>query len=201
MNDLPIDRPRRPRADAERNRGRVLDAAREILAEKGAQARLEEIARAAGVGIGTLYRHFPTRETLLEEVYRADAERLSRAARALAEGQPVAREALRSWLRLFIELMGTRRGLAELVAGADPKPTNSVVTTEPSEPTARALVAGAISGLVAALEPREENGGLVEPMDLLRALVGVANTSAGPGWEDRAWHLADVLVAGLGGTE
>jgi AcrR family transcriptional regulator len=195
MSDLPDSAPRRPRADAERNRARVLEEARRLFADQGGAATLEAVARAAGVGIGTLYRHFPTREQLVAEVYRADAERLANAARFLSEAQPTPKEALRSWLRLFIELLGTRRGLAELLA--TPPVARAEAPVVPGG-DARAIVVAAVAMLVERV-PREAGGAAPgDPVDLLLALIGVANASRGSGWEDRAWHLADILVAGLG---
>ena len=90
---------RKPRADAERNRQRLLDVAKTAFAEKGVSASLEDIAREAGVGIGTLYRHFPTRDALIDEIYRDEGSRLAEAARQLSEDQPPL-EAVRQWLLL-----------------------------------------------------------------------------------------------------
>src|SRR5262245_45914822 len=90
------------RADAERNRRRLLEAARQTFAAAGANASLEDIARRAGVGIGTLYRHFPTRDALLADVYRLVLTQLADAAPRLLETQPPI-EALRNWMRLFVD--------------------------------------------------------------------------------------------------
>src|ERR1700753_1975504 len=90
---------RKPRADAQRNRERLIDAAKAAFAEVGADVSLEEIARRAEVGIGPLYRHFPTREAVVEAVYRRELQQLVDAAeRLLAEQTPVG--ALRAWPRL-----------------------------------------------------------------------------------------------------
>src|SRR6201994_4838456 len=89
---------RKPRADAVRNRERVLEAAKAVFSAGGADASLEAVAREAGVGIGTLYRHFPTRESLYEAVYRREVEQLGELAEELkSESSPV--EALRRWMR------------------------------------------------------------------------------------------------------
>src|ERR1700760_759492 len=99
---------RKPRADSLRNREQLLEAAKAVFNAAGAEASLEEIARRAGVGIGTLYRHFPTRDALLAAVYRRGVEQLSRAADALlAEREPVA--ALEAWLHLLIDYLGAKR--------------------------------------------------------------------------------------------
>src|ERR1700723_3559624 len=92
---------RKPRADAVRNRERVLEAAKAVFSAGGAEASLEAVARAAGVGIGTLYRHFPTREALFEAVYRREVEQLADLAEELKQqAQPV--EALRQWMRAIV---------------------------------------------------------------------------------------------------
>src|SRR5271169_6377717 len=93
---------RKPRADAQRNRERILKAAKEEFNRSGADASLEEIAKKAGVGPGTLYRHFPTREELLVSVYRSEMEKLAAAERTLAGTLPPV-EALRAWLLLFVD--------------------------------------------------------------------------------------------------
>ena len=109
---------RKPRADAERNRLRLLEVARKAFTERGAEVPLEEIAREAGVGIGTLYRHFPSRDALLVEVYRHGVEELGRHARALAETEaPV--EALRQWMRRFVDYMATKQVLAPALNAVD----------------------------------------------------------------------------------
>src|SRR5580698_538469 len=112
---------RKARADAERNRLRLLETAKSAFAEKGPAASLEEIARATGVGIGTLYRHFPTRDALIEAVYRNETEQLVAAANGLAETHsPIG--ALREWLLLFVDYMATKHGMSEalnsIVGGA-----------------------------------------------------------------------------------
>src|ERR1700704_1520680 len=93
---------RKPRADAERNRDRVLEVAKEAFTRSGADASLDDIAKQAGVGAGTLYRHFPSREALIEAVYRSEVEKLAAAARTLAETMPPI-EALRAWMLLFVD--------------------------------------------------------------------------------------------------
>jgi AcrR family transcriptional regulator len=103
---------RRPqRADARRNFDALLVAAREVFAEQGTDASLEDVARRAGVGIGTLYRNFPTRRDLFESVYIGEVEDLCAAALALAEQPPW--EALVAWLRRFVSYVATKRALVE----------------------------------------------------------------------------------------
>src|SRR5689334_2652846 len=106
---------RKPRADALRNRERVLEAAKAVFSTGGPQASLEEVARQAGVGIGTLYRHFPTREALFEAVYRREVEQLVELAEALLHcPAPVA--ALRRWLQANVEFVATKKGMAAALA-------------------------------------------------------------------------------------
>ena len=98
---------RKSRADAQRNRERILEVAKESFARRGGDARLDDIAKQAGVGPGTLYRHFPTREALIEAVYRAEVEKLAAAQQKLAlELPPI--EALRAWMLLFVDYIATK---------------------------------------------------------------------------------------------
>src|SRR4030081_758490 len=98
---------RKPRADAQRNRIRLLETAKAAFAEKGPGASLDEIARTAGVGAGTLYRHFPTRDALIEAVYRNETEQLVAAATRLADTHPPM-TALREWLLSFVDYVATK---------------------------------------------------------------------------------------------
>lgn len=180
---------RRPRADAERNRLRLLDAAKQAFADKGAGASLEEIARQAEVGIGTLYRHFPTREALIEAVYRNESEQITAAARRLtASLEPV--EALREWLVLFIDYMAAKHGIYEalnaLAGGGE---------------AVRASAGGGVMEAADAMVARAVASGdlrpELEPLDLLRAVAGVANVGAGQTGKAAAKRLVDVLLAGM----
>src|ERR1700732_171480 len=102
---------RKPRADAIRNRERVLEAAKAVFSAGGPDASLEAVARRAGVGIGTLYRHFPTREALFEAVYRREVEQLGELAEELkTDAAPV--DALRRWLRSNVEFVATKKGMS-----------------------------------------------------------------------------------------
>src|SRR5246500_1947472 len=106
---------RRPRADAVRNRERVLEAAKTVFSAGGPDASLEAVAKRAGVGIGTLYRHFPTREALFEAVYRREVEQLAELAEQLkTEAEPA--EALHRWLRSNVEFVATKKGMAAALA-------------------------------------------------------------------------------------
>jgi AcrR family transcriptional regulator len=95
-------RARKPRADAERNRDRILEVAKDAFTRFGAEASLDDIAKQAGVGAGTLYRHFPSREALIEAVYRTEVGKLAAAERVFAETMPPI-EVLRAWMMLFVD--------------------------------------------------------------------------------------------------
>ncbi|MET0309151.1 MAG: helix-turn-helix domain-containing protein [Sphingomonas sp.] len=188
MADAPVPTARKPRADAERNRLRLLDAAKTVFADKGNDSSLEEIARTAGVGIGTLYRHFPTRDALIEQVYRNESEQLAQAAADLARTQPPV-EALRLWMRLFVDYLATKQIMAEAL--------NAMV----SGPTELYAASGAqLKASIADLAGRAIASGAIrldmEPLDLLRALVGVAQPAAGSAGRESAKRLVDMMIAG-----
>src|ERR1700756_3954249 len=106
---------RKPRADALRNRERVLEAAKTVFSAGGRDASLEAVARQAGVGIGTLYRHFPTRETLYEAVYRREVDHLVELAEQLQRDTGPT-EALRRWLSSNVEFIATKKGMSAALA-------------------------------------------------------------------------------------
>ena len=180
---------RKPRADAQRNRIRLLETAKAAFAEKGPGASLDEIARTAGVGAGTLYRHFPTRDALIEAVYRNETEQLVAAATRLAESHcPTG--ALREWLLLFVDYMATKHGISEAL--------NSIVggTSELYSASAEQMkraIGRLIDRAVASGDIRLD----LEPLDLLRALAGVANLSSGPVGKQAAKRMVDILIAGV----
>src|ERR1043166_8657010 len=113
---------RKPRSDAQRNRERILEVAKEAFTRSGANTSLDDIAREAGVGPGTLYRHFPTREKLLEAVYRTEMEKLASAEQKFAEELPPV-EALRAWLLLFVDYIAAKQLIAPALNAlvGDPK--------------------------------------------------------------------------------
>jgi AcrR family transcriptional regulator len=180
--------PRRPRADAIRNRDLLIATAKAMFADGVADVRLEEVARRAGVGIGTLYRHFPTRDALIEAVYRTEVETLGAAAAHLAATRPTI-EALRDWMRLFVDYIATKQIIAPalntMVGGADAVYARS---GDHIKKAIRDLVGRAVAE--GHMQPD------LDPIDLLRALVGVANVASGPGWEASAKRLVDILIAG-----
>ncbi len=180
--------PRKPRADAQRNRERILEVAKEAFTRFGASASLDDIATQAGVGPGTLYRHFPSREELLHAVYRSGLEKLAAAAPKFAETLPPV-EALRAWLLLFVEGIAAKQLIAPAVNTlvGDPKKVFESSYAQVQE-ALRDLVKRAIrSGDI-----RKD----LDPLDLLRALVGVANLAAIPDWQPSARRLVDILIAG-----
>jgi AcrR family transcriptional regulator len=189
VSPAPEPRSRRPRADAERNRQRLLEAAKASFAKSGAATSLEEIARVAGVGIGTLYRHFPTRDALVEHVYREALDRLSADAERLAKTHPPL-EALRQWLLLFIDYISTKKLMADLLASLAGGPAALYAASGPR-------LKKAIADLV---EHAKANGDIQfegEPFDLLMAVGGLGYGNAAPGWEKRARQMVDILIAGL----
>ena len=180
---------RRPRADAARNRERLLRAAKAVFGAGGSNASLEAVAREAGVGIGTLYRHFPTREALFEAVYRHEVEQLVELAGQLA-AHPAPVEALRQWLRANVAFVATKKGMAAALALAAHGPTHLKAYT--AERLA-AAVGDLMHRAVAAGELRADIG----PMDVLRLLVSLSHGSDAPGWQENVVRLLDVFVDGL----
>jgi AcrR family transcriptional regulator len=179
---------RKPRADAQRNRERILEVAKKEFTRSGANATLEEIGKKAGVGPGTLYRHFPTREDLLVAVYRSEVEKLAAAERRLAEILPPV-EALRAWLLLFVDAVETKQIIAPVLNTlvGDPKKVFEAFHGQIHE-ALRALVKRAMkSGDI-----RKD----LDPIDLLRALVGVANVATSPDWQQSARRLVEILITG-----
>src|ERR1700738_3672441 len=180
---------RRPRADAVRNRERVLEAAKIGVSAGGADASLEAVAKRAGVGIGTLYRHFPTREALFEAVYRREVQQLSELAEQLkSEADPV--DALRRWLRSNVEFVATKKGMSAALALA--VQSSSELTAFSFERLTKA-VGALLDRAVAAGEIRSD----ISPEDILRALVGMCYLHDQPGWQKSVVRLLDVFVDGL----
>ena len=181
---------RKPRADATRNRERLLEAARAAFSDGGVSVSLEEIARSAGVGIGTLYRHFPTRDALIAEVYRNEAAKLGEAARTLAGTYPPI-DALRRWLLLFVDYLSTKLILVEAF--------KSMVgdTARLTAASGNVLTSSVTLLVERAVESGDIERGSVDPVDLLRALTGVAMAGARPDWHVAAARMVDILIAGL----
>jgi AcrR family transcriptional regulator len=179
---------RKPRADALRNRQRILDVAKEAFARDGANASLDEIAKQVGVGPGTLYRHFPTREELLQAVYRAELEKLAEAEQKFSQTMAPT-DALRAWLLLFVDAIAAK----ELIAPAlntllgDPKKVFEASYAKMHQAIGSLVKRGVESG-----EIRSD----LDPVDLLRALIGVSNVASAPNWQASARRLVDILIVG-----
>jgi len=179
---------RKPRADAQRNRERILEVAKLAFTRSGANASLDDIASQAGVGPGTLYRHFPTREELLQAVYRSEMEKLVAAERKFAQTMPPI-AALRAWLLLFVDAIEAKKLIAPALNSllGDPKKVFAASYAQMQQ-AIHALVNRAIkSG-----DLRKD----VKPMDVLHALVGVAYVPSHPDWQQSAKRLVDILIAG-----
>ncbi|MBJ6727355.1 TetR/AcrR family transcriptional regulator [Geomesophilobacter sediminis] len=179
---------KRTRADAQQNRERILEVAKEAFKTSGANASLDDIAKQAGVGPGTLYRHFPAREDLLKAVYQDTVEKLAAAAYDYAKTLPPV-EALRAWMLLFVDYIAEKRIIATALSAlvGDPKTVFESSYAQIWE-AVRALVKRAIE----AGEIRED----LDAIDLLRALIGVAFIGTAPDWEQSARRLVDILIAG-----
>jgi AcrR family transcriptional regulator len=180
--------PRKPRTDAQRNRERILDVAKEAFTRHGTDASLDDIAKDAGVGPGTLYRHFPNRNALIEAVYRTEVAKLAAAERKFAETMsPV--EALRAWMLLFIDYIAAKHIIAPAL--------NSLVGG-PSKlyEGSRTQIQGAIESLVKRAIKSGDIRKDLEPFDLLRALIGVSNVASAPDWQQSARRLVDILISG-----
>jgi AcrR family transcriptional regulator len=180
---------RRPRSDAVRNRERVLEAAKTVFSAGGPDASLEAVARCAGVGIGTLYRHFPTREALFEAVYRREVEQLADLSEQLkAEAAPA--EALRLWMRSNVEFVATKKGMSAALALAAHKPSDLMAYSFDR-------LTKAVGALLGRATAAGEIRGDISPEDLLRALVGMCYMNDQPGWQASVLRMVDVFVDGL----
>jgi len=179
---------RKPRADAQRNRERILEVARLAFTRHGSEATLDDIARRADIGPGTLYRHFPTRDSLIEAIYRTEVEKLTAAGQRFAVTMPPL-EALRAWMLLFIDHVASKKLLLpamDTVAGGSMRLIEG----------ARGLIHGAFLALVQRAIDSGDLRADTDPDDFVRALVGVFHTMALPGWEPSARRIVDILIAG-----
>jgi AcrR family transcriptional regulator len=180
--------PRKPRTDAQRNRERILEVAKDAFTHSGANASLDDIAKEAGVGAGTLYRHFPTRDALIEAVYRTEVEKLAAAEKKFSESLPPI-AALREWMLLFVDYIAAKQIIGPAL--------NSVVGG-PSKlfEGSRGLIQGAIDSLVKRAIKSGDMRRDLEPFDLLRALIGVSHVASGPDWQQSAKRLVEILITG-----
>ena len=171
-----------------RNRERILEVAKAAFTRQGANASLEEIAKQAGVGAGTLYRHFPTRDVLIEGVYRNEVEKLAAAAARFAETMsPI--EALRAWMLLLVDYIAAKHIIA---------PALNTIVGGPSRlfEGSRTMIRDAIDGLVKRAKRTGDLRRDLDASDLLRALIGASHVGSGPDWQQSARRLVDILIAG-----
>jgi AcrR family transcriptional regulator len=178
---------RAPRADAARNRDLLLAAATRAFASTREEPSMRAIAREAGVGIATLYRHFPTRESLVDAVYRDQVERLTLGARELLEQLPPGK-AMRRWMDLFADWLATKRGMLETLRAMLQSGEIVDARTELLEAISTILDAG-----VAAGELRAD----VRAEDVAASLLGLLAVADHSGNQAQAGRLLDILMDGL----
>jgi AcrR family transcriptional regulator len=179
---------RKPRADAQRNRERILGIAKLVFTRRGAEASMEEIARRAKIGPGTLYRHFPTRDDLLAAVYIGEVEKLAEAQRKFSSELPPI-EALRAWMLVFIDYIAAKKIIAPALNAMTCGPSQVYQqTTRVMEEAANALARRAI----ASRDLRPD----VDPMDMLRAIYGISSAGSTDDWPEKARRFVDILIQG-----
>jgi AcrR family transcriptional regulator len=180
---------RKPRADSIRNRELLVETAARVFGAGGQQVSLEAVAREAGVGIGTLYRHFPTREALFEAVYRREVDQLADLAEQLSH-EPAPVEALRKWLHANIRLVATKKGMVEAL---------QLVAHGSSE--LKAYSFGRLTDALGLLLERGVTAGQlradIKAEDLLATLLGIFYAERASDWQPTALRLVDVFVDGL----
>ena len=179
---------RKPRSDAQRNRERILEVAKQVFTRRGADASMGEIARRAKIGPGTLYRHFATRDDLLATVYITEVEKLAAAQKKLsAELSPI--EALRAWLLVFIDYIAAKKIIAPALNAMAGGPSRVYQqTTQVMEEAAHALASQAITS--GDLRPD------VDPIDLMRAIYGLSTAGSADDWPAKARKFVDILLQG-----
>ncbi|MFD8094475.1 TetR/AcrR family transcriptional regulator [Streptomyces malaysiensis] len=182
--------PGRPlRADAQRNREKILSAAVRIFAEEGLNAHLERIAKEAGVGTGTLYRNFPTRELLIEAAYRNELARLCDAAPELLAALPP-REAMRVWLGRFMDYANAKLGMADALRGVVASGVNPYAQSHE-------MIQDALSLLMDAAVTAGVIRSDINATDMFAALTGIALASGKPEQREQADRLLDLTLDGL----
>ncbi len=177
------------RVDARRNRDKLVEAAAAAFAEHGVEASLEDIARRAGVGIGTLYRHFPTREHLVEIVYRREVEAVCAAAEELSRTLPPD-AALEQWMLRFVDYIATKRGLAaslKILLGAD-STLRSETAGRVSETLKRMVDTAMADGSIR---------GDIDATDVAHALSSIYSAPDTKDWRERSHRLVSLLMGGL----
>jgi AcrR family transcriptional regulator len=179
---------RKPRSDAQRNRERILEVAKQVFTRRGAESSMGEIARRAKIGPGTLYRHFATRDDLLATVYITEVEKLAAAQKTLsAELPPI--EALRAWLLVFVDYIAAKKIIAPALNAMAGGPSRVFQqTTQVMEEAAHALASDAIAS--GDLRPD------VDPIDLMRAIYGLSTGGSADDWPVKARKFVDILLQG-----
>lgn len=189
MTHAPPATPRPKRADAQKNFERLLAVARTVIAEQGVTASLRDVARRAGVGLGTLYRHFPTREALLEVILRTGFDELTASARAL-ERSAAPGDALASWLRDFVAHASAYRGLS-----------TSMIAVLKDKHSALHDSCVAMRSAGAHLLARAQQAGVVRPdldgTDVFALVAALSWIGDQPALEQRAAHLFDVVLSAV----
>jgi AcrR family transcriptional regulator len=180
--------PRKPRTDALRNRERILEVAKAAFTRHGANASLEEIAKQAGVGTGTLYRHFPTRDALIEGVYRNEVEKLAAAATRFSETMPPL-EAVRTWMLLLVDYIAAKHIIAPALNSVGGGASRLYESS-------RNIIQSAIDELVKRAKKSGDLRKDLDASDLLRALIGVSQVGPGADWQQSARRVVDILIAG-----
>jgi AcrR family transcriptional regulator len=182
-----VTRPQR--ADARRNRELLLEAASAAFAERGTDASLEEIARSAGVGIGTLYRHFPTRDALMAEVFRRNVDELCDGAEGLLAELPPD-EALCEWMQRFVRYVAVKKGLATHL--------KSVISADSELFTySHGRVTSTFEGLLKAATDAGSIRADVTADDLLHALSGICMVVSGEDTQQQGCRMSQLLMDGL----
>ncbi|MFC0406710.1 TetR/AcrR family transcriptional regulator [Roseomonas elaeocarpi] len=180
---------RKPRADAERNRERLLEAASEVFNLGKAEGSLEAVARQAGVGIGTLYRHFPTREALFEAIYRREVQQLVALAEQLRK-DPSSLGAVRRWVHALVGFISVKKGMSAALA----------VVAQSSSQLAICMVEQMTQALDTLLQRAAAEGEIRDDIgadNILRALVGICYMQDGPDWQSSVLRVVDVFIDGL----
>jgi AcrR family transcriptional regulator len=179
---------RKPRSDAQRNRERILEVAKQVFTRRGTDASMGEIARRAKIGPGTLYRHFATRDDLLATVYIAEVEKLAAAQKKLsAELPPI--EALRAWLLVFIDYIAAKKIIAPALNAMAGGPSRVFQqSAQIMEEAANALAGRAVAS--GDLRPD------VDPIDLMRAIYGLSTGGSADDWPAKVRNFVDILLQG-----
>jgi AcrR family transcriptional regulator len=175
------------RADARRNREKVLEAARAVFSEQGRDAQMDDVARRAGVGVGTVYRHFPTRADLVVAVYRHQVEACAAAGATCLAEAPTPYTALARWIDLFVDLLVTKHGLAAALQDGDRFDALHAYFLDRLLPVATMLLDAAV-----------EAGEIRPDLEAYELMRGVGNLCIGaddPRYDAR--RLVSLLVAGL----